>query len=84
MDTLLNQRLQFAVDVRFEHEQITIELANGDELSLPLAWYPRLYAAHPLTLTNYYISSNGQLIRWPGLDVDISVKELLRTHSIAC
>lgn len=84
MDTLLNKRLLFATDVRFEGDQITIDLANGEEISLPLAWYPKLYYAHPLQLTKYYIAANGQIIRWPELDTDISVKELLRPQSIAC
>lgn len=84
MDPVFDQRLLFAIDVRFELDQLTIELANGEELSYPLAWFPNLYDASPIQLTKYHITANGRVIRWPELGVDISVKELLHPQSIAC
>ncbi|MBL0309710.1 MAG: DUF2442 domain-containing protein [Bacteroidetes bacterium] len=84
MDSLFTPRLFFATDVRFELEQIIICLVDGEEVSYPLAWFPKLYQASPFQRTKFHIVAGGYVIRWPQLEVDISVKELLHPQSIAC
>jgi hypothetical protein len=68
----------FIGDVRFETDRMIIELIDGEELSAPLAWFPKLYYATPLQLAKWRIVGKGMNIRWPELDENISVESLLR------
>ena len=58
-------------------ERLTIRLADGRELGVPLWWYPRLLAASPEQRGNWRLSANGRGIHWPDVDEDLSAKGLL-------
>lgn len=67
-----------AVDVKVTGAQLFVVLADGRELSAPLAWFPRLAEATEQQRANWRLIGRGQGIHWPDVDEDISVAGLLR------
>ena len=59
-------------------ETLCVELVDGRSVSVPLAWYPRLFHATPEQRDNWEICGGGFGIHWPDLDEDLSTKGLLR------
>jgi hypothetical protein len=66
-----------ALDVTFSEEEMTIALADGRSLSIPLAWFPRLFHATVEERANWRWVGGGIGMHWPDLDEDISVEDLL-------
>ena len=64
-----------AKSVRFDENNIWVELSDGRTLGIPLAWFPRLLNAKPDQLQKFELSFAG--IHWEELDEDISVEGLL-------
>jgi hypothetical protein len=65
-----------------------VDLSDGRQLGVPLAYFPRLLRATPEARTNYIISGGGTGLHWDDLDEDISVPNLLlgigdRTRRVA-
>ncbi len=69
--------LSAAESVWFSPERLHVRLVDGRELSLPLAWFPRLEQATPEQRMAYEIWNNGRDIRWAEVNEDISVPILL-------
>lgn len=67
-----------AVDVRVTDERLIVTLADGRELSAPLAWFPRLSEATSEQRQKWRLIGRGHGIHWPDVDEDISVASLLR------
>ena len=67
-------------DVRFEDDRMSVDLADGRTITVPLSWYPRLEKASPAQRANWRIAGGGLGIHWPDLDEDISVAGLLAGH----
>ena len=67
-----------AVDVRVTDDSIHVVLADGREVTAPLAWSPRLADATPQQRKNWRLIGRGQGIHWPDVDEDISVASLLK------
>jgi hypothetical protein len=67
----------FAQSVTANHEALTVDLADGRTIVVPLAWFPRLAHGTPSERANYRLIGNGEGIHWPELDEDISVESLL-------
>jgi hypothetical protein len=67
-----------AVDVMVTDERLTVILADGRELSAPLAWFPRLLEATDSQRREWRFIGRGQGIHWPEIDEDVSVASLLR------
>ena len=67
-----------AKEVRCSEDELTVLLADGRAISVPLAWYPRLLHASPAERENFELLGEGQGIRWPDIDEDLSVEGLLR------
>lgn len=65
------QTVQVTVDT------LTVDLADGRSISVPLAWYPRLASGTIVERANWRIIGRGEGIHWPDLDEDISVDNLL-------
>jgi hypothetical protein len=66
-----------AVEVEVTEDTITARLADGRSITVPLAWSWRLSDASPAERQEYELIGNGQGIRWPKLDEDISVRGML-------
>ncbi|MEK6637230.1 MAG: DUF2442 domain-containing protein [Pseudomonadota bacterium] len=70
MDTLIR-----ATSVRFDDDQMWVELDDGRTLGIPLAWYPRLLHGTPELRKQVMISPSG--LHWEELDEDISIAGLI-------
>jgi len=66
-----------ALNVAFSAEDLIIELADGRSLTIPLAWFPRLFHATPVERSNWRWIGGGIGMHWPNLDEDISVEDLV-------
>lgn len=66
-----------AQSVAVTDDTLTVDLADGRTISLPLAWYPRLAHATRQERDNWRLIGQGQGIHWPDLDEDLSVESLL-------
>jgi len=51
---------------------------DGRTISVPLAWYPRLFDRTPEQRAKWEICGAGYGIHWPDLDEDLSTEGLLR------
>ncbi len=66
-----------ATNIRCDETMLHVELSDGREISVPLAWFPKLSAATSLQRNNWRLIGNGVGIRWEDLDEDISISGLL-------
>jgi hypothetical protein len=67
-----------AIDVATDDDSLTVDLADGRRVIVPLAWFPRLLHAKPDQRRNWRLIGDGQGIHWPDVDEDLSVSGLLR------
>ena len=65
------------VDVRFDENTISVDLADGRTITVPLAWYPRLLDATPAQSEKWEVRGGGFGIHWPLIDEDLSSQGLL-------
>ena len=66
-----------AMELDVTEDTLTAELADGRTISVPLVWYPRLVHATSEERDNWEILADGEQLRWPDLDEDLSVEGLL-------
>ncbi len=64
-------------DVSISDEAITANLLDGRTISVPLAWSWRLSEATQEQRANWEIIGDGEGVRWPDIDEDISVDGML-------
>lgn len=67
-----------AVDVSCNNESLSVALADGRMIRVPLEWYPRLVDATPKDRNNWQLIGGGLGIHWEDLDEDVTVESLLR------
>ena len=65
-------------DVVVNDETLSVRLKDGRTISVPLAWYPRLFNATPEQRQEWRVAGGGYGIHWPQIDEDISTEGLLR------
>ena len=75
MSTLVAEAL--ATRIHFDEDTMWVDLADGRQLGVPLAYFPRLLRATPAEREQYVISGGGSGLHWDDLDEDISVPALL-------
>ncbi len=66
------------VDVKFGKDTLSVGLRDGRTITVPLAWYPRLYNATAAQRKNWRVAGGGYGIHWPDIDEDLSTEGLLR------
>jgi len=66
-----------AQNLTFGEDDLIVELADGRTISVPLAWFPRLFHAAPAERANWRWIGGGIGIHWSELDEDIAVEDLL-------
>lgn len=66
-----------AVSLSFADDRMLLQLADGREVSVPLAWFPRLQQATEAQRAHYRLMGTGEGIHWEDLDEDLSVPLLL-------
>jgi hypothetical protein len=67
----------FAVDISFTADDLSVRLADGRQVSVPLTWFPKLLRATPEQRGNWRLIGNGIGIHWPLIDEDVSVASML-------
>jgi hypothetical protein len=67
------------VDVSCTADALRAVLADGREISVPLAWFPRLRDASDEQRGHWRLIGGGVGIHWPDVDEDISAASLLAT-----
>jgi hypothetical protein len=75
MNTLLSEPV--VIRLHFDQDTLWVDLADGRQLGVPLAYFPRLLRATPSQRNRYSISGGGTGLHWDELDEDISVAGLL-------
>jgi len=66
------------IDVRFTKDTLSVDLRDGRTITVPLAWYPRLFSATAAQRKNWQVAGAGYGIHWPDIDEDLSTEGLLR------
>jgi Protein of unknown function (DUF2442) len=66
------------VGVAIDDHRLSVDLADGRTIIVPLAWYPRLLHAAAVDRANWTIAGGGYGIHWPSIDEDLSSEGLLR------
>ena len=64
-------------NVNITDESLTVDLADGRIITVPIAWYPRLSHGKPEERNNWRLIGGGEGIHWPDLDEDISVDNIV-------
>jgi len=67
-----------ATGVTFTSDKVVVLLADGRDIGVPLAWFPRLLDARKKDRERFEIIGDGEYIHWPLIDEDLSVAGLLR------
>ena len=65
-------------DVAFTKDTLNVTLRDGRTITVPLAWYPRLFNATARQRKNWRVAGGGYGIHWPDIDEDLSTEGLLR------
>ena len=63
--------------VTFDDALMHVTLTDGRIVSVPIIWFPLLYAAASEQRSQYEIGAGGRSLHWPELDEDIAVAHLL-------
>jgi len=77
MSTLVLEHDPQAAEVSVSADTLTVNLADGRSLSVPLSWYPRLAHATEAERRNWRLLGEGYAIEWPDVDEHIGVEGLL-------
>ena len=64
--------------VHLDEYELTLRLADGRSVSVPLEWFPVLAAATPQQRSRWHLAGGGRGVHWPELDEDLSAAGLLR------
>lgn len=64
--------------VRSDENTLSVDLMDGRTITVPLAWYPRLFKATQGQRDHWGPCAAGYGIHWPDLDEDLSTEGLLR------
>lgn len=67
-----------AKTVSFDADNMWVELIDGRQIGVPLAYFPRLARASAAQRKRYIISGGGIGLHWEELDEDISVPGLMQ------
>lgn len=66
-----------AIHVTITDDTLSVDLADGRTIAVPIGWFPRLAAGSPQERENVRIVGAGVGLHWPELDEDIGVEGLL-------
>ena len=63
--------------VEVTDDSLIVDLVDGRTITVPLAWYPRLWHATPEERNKWRLIGDREEVHWPELDEDISVENLI-------
>ena len=64
-------------DIEVTENSLTVSLADGRTITVPLEWFPRLVQATAAERKNWRLIGKGEGLHWPELDEDINIHDLL-------
>jgi hypothetical protein len=74
MNTLaVENRIPEALDVLLTADTLSVDLSDGRSISVPIAWFPRLFHSTEQERNNWRLIGRGQGIHWE----DISIEGLI-------
>jgi len=73
----INLKDAVAQAVNLTDDALTVDLADGRTVTVPIAWFPHLKHAPAAERANWRLIGSGEGVHWPDLDEDISVESLL-------
>src|SRR5271157_5619749 len=82
MGILLLTADERVADVKITKDSLSVALRDGRTITVPLAWYPRLFNATAAERKNWPIAGGGYGIHWPEVDEDLSTEGLLRAAPV--
>ena len=71
-----------ARSVAVTEDELTVWLADGRVITVPLVWFPRLLGASSAARDQWEILGDGEGIHWPEADEDLSVEGLLAGNRV--
>ncbi len=78
MSTLtVREKISNALSVNVTDDTLLVELDDGRAISVPTAWYPRLFHASKEERNDWRFIGKGNGIHWDAIDEDISIEGLL-------
>ncbi len=77
MNSLVLDDMPRATDVVCTDDEISVALADGRRLVVPIAWFPRLAHASAAERAHFELLGDGLGIHWPEVDEDVSVAGLV-------
>ena len=66
-----------ARDIEIRDDELRVSLIDGRRVCVPLVWFPRLLEASAEQRENWELLGDGEGIRWPDIDEDLSVAGFL-------
>jgi hypothetical protein len=66
-----------AIHLEITDDTLSVDLADGRTIAVPLAWYPRLHHGTAPERANWRFTGMGEGIHWEELDEDVSIENLL-------
>ena len=66
-----------ATGISTTDDTLTVELADGRSMSVPLTWFPRLLHASAAERDKWQLIGRGSGIHWPMIEEDISIAGLI-------
>ena len=77
MSSLPIEIRSLAKSVDISDDDLTVQLADGRAITVPLVWFPRLLTASAEARGKWELLGDGEGIHWPDVDEDLSVDGLL-------
>ena len=66
-----------AQSIAIDQDSLTVNLAEGRSIIVPIVWYPRLWYGTTEERSHYEIIGDGMYLHWPDLDEDLSTAGIL-------
>lgn len=67
--------------VSFPGEILTVTFADGQQVSVPIAYFPRLQSASTAQRDEWQLIGRGLGVHWESVDEDLSVENILTAYS---
>lgn len=78
MNTLaVNIEIPSIENVLISEDTLSMDLSDGRTISVPTAWYPRLFYASQEERNNWRLIGKGAGVHWNDIDEDISAEGVL-------
>ncbi len=77
MITLVLERDPVITNLAINEKHLTVNLADGRSITVPLEWYPRLVHGSARERNHWQLLGDGYAIEWPDLDEHIGIEGLL-------